>query len=223
MSSLTRRILYHKSKKPHECPGIRRIYDTGEYKGQALPYQCDRCLYHIATRDDPSFMPWKWALEMVLMDSCNRDIRALLRTEYGYDCLLSLFITLFYDNVTSPILQRFHISLLHSGITMEMLLRDLGRRAALFFQPDYPLVDFVEDASGVHIEWSVWLDEEHAREKKISLSQQRPFRDELLETTWEPSRVRRWCLDVEEYKEIGRDFVGEQVPVDRATSFQSAP
>lgn len=219
-ADLTRRILYHKSTKTAECPGIRRLYDAGIYQGIAIPLKCERCLYHIASREDTSFDPWKWPIEHVMLDPCNRDIRAILKKEKGFDYVLNIFTQLFRWNMTGPILRRLHLSLIHRGITMEFLLQCIG---TFSLDPNYPLIEFVEDASGVHVEWSLWIEEESAREKKEYREFMRPYKEELLEVSWHPSRFRQWCLDTEEYTEVGREFGAREGPVGRATSFLSVP
>jgi len=224
-SALTRQILYHKNtstktKTKTTCPEIRRLYDTGLYLGIALPLQCERCLYHIASRDEPSFISWKWALERYIIDPCNRDIRAILRKEQGYEYVLNIFNQLFRLSLTGPILRRLHLSLIHLGVTMESLLHGVSQ--GFILDPNYPLIDFIESDTGVNVEWAVWVEENSAREKKEYLTFTRPYKEELIAATWEPSRFRRWCLDEEERKEVGTDFSARQAPAGHATSFQSA-
>jgi hypothetical protein len=201
--TLAESIQKHTSRQKENCKLIRLIYDSNIYSGSTIPRRCERCLLHLATREDRQYDWWKYTLELMLLDPCNRDIRALFQKRGGYTVLLQMAAALFSTSISKPIVQRLALSFLEKGYTFDVVLTDLYKLSPQPFQKIRPFVDFV-DVSGVLTEWDIWIKEQKGSRPPL------PYLSEIIEVGWDPSRVVDWCLDWEEQMSVRTHFQERQ-------------
>lgn len=199
-------IRYHTPSA--DCKNFRSLIVSDTYYSAALPEKCIHCCNFLT-----GFPKWADALKMVIKSTTFNNLIQLFNTEK--DALLDYItnlLTLFVDDHETS--KRIISALLSLSYGKEKwMLEELVQRPILYkiflneplLIPYHLTEDFYGYFEDVDVWWTFWEKMPAATRRRIRFRCMK-IKEELLEKTWHPSRVLKWCLDCHELNNVERTF-----------------
>jgi hypothetical protein len=203
-------IRYHRPSS--SCKKFRALILSGKYFGSALPEDCIHCSNFLLSMDG-----WKQIMKDCVIFYPHEKITTLFRREIDCrkDALLDYISNLLSQFIDETVICRRILNALMDAangrknwILEELVQQPISYPSILsspILIPYYLTEDFFESIEDMNVWWTFWEKMPEAARRRIRFRCM-TFKEELLEKTWAPSRVKNWCLDVDEVFEIKRNW-----------------
>lgn len=204
-------IRYHQPSS--DCKQFRSLILSDSYYGAALPENCIECCNFLL-----SIHKWVDAVKICISVRRHEEIVILFRRELENrrDALLEYVSNLLSQFIEDlPMCKRILTGLIDaSNGRTNWILEELVQRPASYpsllqspiLIPYYLTEDFFEQIEDMNIWWALWEKMPAATMRRIRFRCMK-IKGELLEKTWAPSRVLKWCIDFEESGSINADWL----------------
>lgn len=213
-------IRFHKQPHTNTCAAFRVLLDKGLYDEIVIPEECCECMYSAITKDYTRYC--NLAIGHLFYSDKEKTVALFkrhLQNKGARESLLNyinfmLWISNSQEYMTPTASRRVIDCLVEANqskkewILEQLVLRPENYRFFLA-NPSVLPGNYDETMFGVFenfdVWWNWWQRVNTTVRKKIEF-RSKTLAWELLAVTWHVSRVRDWCLDVEELREINRYF-----------------
>jgi len=194
-------IRYHRPS-PEGCRKLRAL--ALHYKGVVVPERCIQCCAFLAMQNET----WLSAVKSYITTTSRLPTVILDNQSHSREGLLEALATLM-ENCQPLSLKICNALKLCNPAREHWILEELIIRpqfyGALLDSPLRIPPHMSEDLWETHPEvdgwWSFWEGIPLKTKRRISFHCM-TFKEELLEKTWHPDRVTRWCFDIEEVADL---------------------
>lgn len=215
---LLQEIRFHKNPHSNTCAAFRVLLDKNLYNEVTIPEECCECMYAAITRRYSSYC--NLAIGHLFYSEKEKMVTLFkrhLQTKGGRESLLNyincmLWISNSLEFIT-PLASRCVIdALLEANSQKEWILEELVLRPEnyKFFLASPPVLpgNYMETMFGHFQDFDVWWNwwQRIIRTARKKIEFRSSYKEELIATTWDASRVRDWCLDTEQLNDVNRYF-----------------
>lgn len=194
-------IRYH-TPSSESCRKLRALAQS--YKGVVVPERCIQCCAFVAMQNEN----WLTAVKAYITMTPRLDTVILDNQSYSREGLLEALSVLMTAFTPLSLKICNTLKLCNPGhvywILEELILRPQFYGALLDTPlriPPHMSEDLWETFPDVEGWWSFWEKIPVKVKRRISFRCM-TFKEELLEKTWHPDRVARWCFDIEETSDL---------------------
>lgn len=206
---LSRWIRYH-TPSQGGCSIYRKVITDDTYYGCVIPQDCLHCCCFLLQTGRPA---WTTALKQHIIQISHHELATLFmqNLERKRDAVLEYVDTLLdfhqSDMITCKKIVNALISASNnraSWVLEELVLRPLSLDNVLFPPiqlPSHIPEDFYGHFPNLEGWWVFWERMPAAAQRRVKFRCLK-YKEELLEKTWAPERVRDWCMDLEAREDV---------------------